>query len=256
LIDDAHLLSEQDIEFLRKLNASPIATQIVASIDSGAQVTIHEKDDLKIKLSELSFNEMKDFLKNRIESVGGTGTEPFNDHILHSLYSKGKKNSLLILKIAYDQAVKIALREIADKKKGIMPKRIKQKQEPEEEFDEVAEYNKLMAEERRKHDPNAWIMQAKIEKEKELVTKEKQKVEQPPKQEKNDYSIQVIEQQNTKPIEIMGNDDSDYEIKEVRRRKKPLKNIPKVRKKTRRKKSSKKRAHHNKKKKHKRRKKR
>lgn len=230
LIDDGDLLSEKDISFLEFLLSSGLPVQAIVTLDSDAKFSIQTKDVLKMKLSELSFKEMKQFLHRRIQSVGGDGVEPFNDHVLHSIYAKGKKNPLHILKIAYDQAVKLSLKHLADRKKGIVPKKVKkQMQEEQEEFDEIAEYNKLLAEERRKHDLNSMIMGTKIEKEEPRQQKKEKKKEvkaEDPKtsalpSEQHSYNIQVIEHESTRPIEIMGMDDEEYTIKEVKRSKNP-----------------------------------
>jgi len=267
LVDDSHLLSEKDVSFIQFLLSSNLPVQVIATLDSQGSLKVENKDVLKMKLSEISYKEMKDFIEKRIQSVGGNGVEPFNEHIIHSIYSKSKKNPLSALKICYDQAVKLALKHRSDIKKGIIPK--KERAQPEEEFDEIAEYNKLLAQDRKKHDVNTMVMGASIEEKKEEKSTIKSEIKKTSKESStvsgssatkniqkssqvdNSYSIQVMEHDSTQPIEIIGHDSKNYSIKEVRKsssksvkKKVNKKAVPtKKQSKTRRKKSTKHRSH-------------
>jgi len=238
LIDDANLLSERDARFVQGLMDSQLPTQVILTLETGEKSPIEAKDVLKMKLGDLSFRDAKIFIGKRIESVGGNEVHPFNDHMLQNIYSKAKKNPLNMLKICYDQAVKLSLKHLSNRKKGIIPKA-----EKPPEFDELAEYQKLLAEEKRKHDPNSLILHANVEKEikkeRERMRLEEKKAEIPGTS-SPEYRIKVISRDSATPIEIIGGEDSKYVIQEVNadqtRKKQAIKKSS--RKKTRRKKST------------------
>jgi len=175
LIDNAHMLSEPDVNFVSEMLESNLLCQVVATFDKGEKNLFKVKDSLKMNLGQLSYKEVENMIRVRIASVGGGGIDPFNEHMLHGIYNKGNKNPLHILKIAYDQAVKLSLKHISDRKKGILPKK-----EKIEVFNEADEYRKLLEEERRKaKDPNELIMEASF---KEPKLEQKQNKETPPEQ--------------------------------------------------------------------------
>ena len=242
LIDDAHLLTDDDNKFVSDLLASELPVQVITTIESDGKSSIDGKDALKMHLSQMSFDEMKDMIKRRIESVGGKSwgnnpTYPFNDHIMHSIYSKADKNPLETIKICYDQAVKLSLKHLADRKKGILPRA----ERPEvftEKFDEQAEYRKLVEEERKKHDPNAFLMDKDVEEE---LKQEKKKVDKAPQEEEEEenefiapaakqktpsspppraesaqsYQIQVHEHDLAVP-KVVEREPAPYEVKEAK----------------------------------------
>lgn len=143
LIDDIDLLTEQDHEFIVDLYAHDFAVQVIAA---GTKKNVEEsklhgfkKDELKITLHDMSFEDAKEMIKKRIHYVGGHGLEPFNEHQLKSIYNSADKNPHKIVKKCLDQAIKRALKRMMDnekkweKEKWVPPSVRKQREKQKEE---------------------------------------------------------------------------------------------------------------------------
>jgi len=95
LIDEAHEAEIDVLEWLRVLSDHVDNMSLVISALPSFEE--HLKDNLetlrkrivsRIEVLSLTKEEMKDMIRKRIESVGGSGTEPFDEAVIDVLYEK------------------------------------------------------------------------------------------------------------------------------------------------------------------------
>lgn len=113
LIDNAHNLTDKNIELLKSLREEGLRFQIVVTSSphdyEKSRLPELEHDELKITLGRPNFEESVEMVKKRIENFGGKGITPFTVGILRELYDKADKNPRQFLHLCRDEAIKILL---------------------------------------------------------------------------------------------------------------------------------------------------
>jgi hypothetical protein len=110
IIDDANLLSKEDIETLEQLKQVP-KVQIILAGKSFDKMNLKsfEKDNLGIDIKKMDFPSGRDMLKRRIESVGGSDIWPFSDKIIKDIFGLGDYNPKKILTLCQERAKELAI---------------------------------------------------------------------------------------------------------------------------------------------------
>ncbi|RMF54326.1 hypothetical protein D6745_05685 [Candidatus Woesearchaeota archaeon] len=123
LIDDIQPISDVNIEGIKRLRELGVDCKIIASgsaqLVKNSNISRLGKDQLKIVLKGMSYDEIREMIRKRIQYVGGTDIYPFSDKNLKEIYEKGERNPRRILSLCYDKAVRLSL----DKEKLPAPKR-------------------------------------------------------------------------------------------------------------------------------------
>lgn len=121
LIDNAHNLTDKNLEFIKSLRKEGLKLQvIVASTPKDYEKSRLREighDELGITLRRLTFDESKDMISRRVTAFGGKGIYPFSEENLKKIYEKADKNPREFLKLCRDAAIKILIhkREQLDK---------------------------------------------------------------------------------------------------------------------------------------------
>jgi len=221
MIDDVELLTEEDFELIVDLFKRDITLQVVAagtkdSIEN-CKLKGFKKDDLRIFLQDMSFEDAKRMVEKRISFVGGKGIDPFNEHQLKAIYASADKNPKMIIKKCLDQSIKRALKRMTDsekawdKEKWVAPsKRNKPKKEEPIDLNEQIKTIEMP-------------IKKKEESFEPIFVQEKS-------EEKVDYVIKVKENAPTDIIELgtRKRESKGYQIREVGE--KPEKKVRKIRK--------------------------
>jgi len=207
LIDDADKLSAQDVHFLEQLSLETL--HFVIASDKGfneKHSMIFKKDSLNIQLKALAFQDLRNLIKTRIESVGGKGIFPFSENELEQLYTKSQKNTKKLLRLCYDHAVKKSLKVMQHRKAGKpVSQKLVQETTTQTASDIEGELRILAG----------------------MPVKAKEK-----KQEVKDYSMRIIDHPVASPIEIDLTSDNGEVIEIVKKegpRKAPIKRREKTR---------------------------
>ena len=188
LLDDVKYLSKNDINLIEKLINSNLNLQIIPS-GTGEEIkktglTTTFKDELKVELKHLSYENSKELIKKRITFFGGSEIIPFEDKSLRDIYNESATPREL-LKNCYDFSVKKALKKLREEQREPIEIKPEPKQVERNTKGEKEEPPKIKSENESK-------------KEYEVKTLQKDKKE---------YIINVVEQK----------DNPNYKIKKVKR---------------------------------------
>jgi type II secretory pathway predicted ATPase ExeA len=141
LIDNAHNLTDRNLEIIKGLHEEGLKIQIIVSTTQAdfekSRLGELGSDELNISLRRLTFEESKELIRKRIEASGGSGTEPFTEEILKSIYERADKNPRQFLHLCRDEAIRILIhkRELGKNLMGKSPQepKVKQKKKLEKE---------------------------------------------------------------------------------------------------------------------------
>ncbi|MBU1198266.1 MAG: ATP-binding protein [Nanoarchaeota archaeon] len=137
LIDNAHHITDKNLELIKNLRKEGLKLQIIVSSTQKeyekSRLREIGSDELSITLRRLTFDEAKEMLQKRIEAFGGKGIYPFTEDSIKKMHDKADKNPREFLKLCRDEAIKILIhkREILEqnavvaKESGIMHKEAK-----------------------------------------------------------------------------------------------------------------------------------
>lgn len=111
LIDDIHELSKEYLNLLKDIYNSNKNIKIIASIDSKKEKKLNflDEDNLNLKLKQMKFEEIREMIKKRIESVGGIDIEPFNNVRLKMIIKKSSNNPRSIISLCSKKSVELSL---------------------------------------------------------------------------------------------------------------------------------------------------
>ncbi len=150
IIDDVKDVSDVASVLLKKLFTSGLPVQLIISGTEAeikkselSQLTAREK--LHIILRDMDFEEAKKMIMKRVESVGGSGIQPFTEPKLEKLFSKAKKNPGKFLQLCYSEAAETAVESWQNEQEKL---REKQEQLKAEQIAILKEQRKLEAEEK------------------------------------------------------------------------------------------------------------
>ncbi len=115
IVDDFNSLDEKLIVMLKILLESDINIQVAIASDEEVG-KISKKEQIRLQLEGLSFDECKEMLARRISYAEGNGVIPFNDEIINNLYKKCKNGPLEFLELCREKAVNLALDNLNKKK--------------------------------------------------------------------------------------------------------------------------------------------
>lgn len=121
IIDNAHHLTETNLELIKNLRKEGLKLQVIvaSSPKDYEKSRLRElgQDELGITLRRLTFEEAKEMITKRIEAFGGNGTYPFKEDDLKRMHEKADKNPREFLKLCRDEAIKILIhkRELLEK---------------------------------------------------------------------------------------------------------------------------------------------
>lgn len=138
LIDNAHNLTDKNIELLKEMREDGLRFQVIVTSSphdyEKSRLTELEHDELKINLGRPGFDESVEMIKRRIENFGGKGIYPFTVEILRELYDKADKNPRQFLHLCRDQAIKLLLhKKEAEERNVIRPGAPIARREPQRE---------------------------------------------------------------------------------------------------------------------------
>ncbi len=126
LIDNAHNLTDKNIELIKEMREEGLRFQVVVTSSphdyEKSRLTELEHDELKITLGRPNLEESIEMIRKRIENFGGNGIYPFNEDILRELYDKADKNPRQFLHLCRDQAIKLLLHKKEAEEKGMVLK--------------------------------------------------------------------------------------------------------------------------------------
>ena len=126
LLDNAHHLTEKNLELIKELKKEKLKLQVIITSTpkeyEKSRLGEIGQDELGITLRRLTFDEAKEMIKRRVEAFGGRGIYPFAENDLKNLYEKADKNPKEFLKLCRDQAIKILIhKKEALEKKAYQP---------------------------------------------------------------------------------------------------------------------------------------
>lgn len=137
LIDECHEANLEALEWFRTLTDQIENIQLVMAGLNSFEGYLNDKLETllsrvttKIELSTLTFKEVKELVKKRIERVGGKGYDPFTEDIIEDIYERTGGFPREVLKIC-DKLVTNAMKENLEKIDDLSP--INQKDKREEE---------------------------------------------------------------------------------------------------------------------------
>lgn len=113
LIDNAHFLTEKNLDLIKSLRKEGLKLQVLVT----STPTEYEKsrlgeighDELSITLRRPTFDESKEIIQRRAEAFGGKGLYPFSEEDLKLMYDKADKNPKEFIKLCRDEAIKILI---------------------------------------------------------------------------------------------------------------------------------------------------
>jgi type II secretory pathway predicted ATPase ExeA/ribosomal protein L29 len=123
LIDNAHNLTDKNLELIKSLREEGLHLQIIITSTpqdyEKSRLTELEHDELKINLGRLTFEESVDMIRKRVIAFGGKGISPFTEENLKELYEKADKNPRQFLHLCRDEAIKILIhkKDVIDKQR-------------------------------------------------------------------------------------------------------------------------------------------
>ena len=95
IVDECHESSREFLEWLRVMTDQVDSiTIVVAGLPKTEQMlrqaveTFYQRISMNIALKTLTFEQVRDLIKKRIEDAGGSGMGPFNDSIVQSIYER------------------------------------------------------------------------------------------------------------------------------------------------------------------------
>ncbi|MBN1793222.1 ATP-binding protein [Candidatus Woesearchaeota archaeon] len=110
LVDNAHHLTDRNIELLKTLREDGLRLQIIVASNHGdyekSRLAELGHDELNINLRRLTLEECKALIRRRVEAFGGKGVEPLNDEIITALYEKAEKNTRQFIFLCRDEAIR------------------------------------------------------------------------------------------------------------------------------------------------------
>lgn|GEM_PF-1276907 len=121
LIDNAHHLTEKNLELIKSMRREGFKLQIIITSNpkdyERSRLGEIGQDELNITLRRLTFDETKEMLAKRIEAFGGRGLYPFSEEDITTMYDKADKNPKEFLKLCRDEAIRILIhrREVLEK---------------------------------------------------------------------------------------------------------------------------------------------
>jgi len=122
IIDNAHHLTDKNLEFIKSLKKEGLKLQVIVSSTpkeyEKSRLREIGQDELGMTLRRLTFDESKEMIQRRVDAFGGKGIYPFSEEELKKLYEKADKNPKELLKLCRDAAIKILIhkREQLEKK--------------------------------------------------------------------------------------------------------------------------------------------
>jgi type II secretory pathway predicted ATPase ExeA len=115
LIDNAHNLTDRNMELIKTMREEGLRVQVIVSTTQNdfekSRLPEFGNDELNLTLRRLTFEESKEMLRKRIEVCGGRGFEPFTDDELRVLFEKADKNPRQFIHLCRDEAIKILLQK-------------------------------------------------------------------------------------------------------------------------------------------------
>jgi type II secretory pathway predicted ATPase ExeA len=115
LIDNAHNLTDKNIELLKGLREEGLRLQVIAaSVQADyekSRLMELGSDELSINLRRLNFEESKEMIARRVMAFGGVGFEPFSEDTLSFLYEKADKNPRQFIHFCRDEAIKLMIQK-------------------------------------------------------------------------------------------------------------------------------------------------
>jgi len=113
IIDNAHHLTEKNLELIKSLRKEGLKLQIVVASSpkeyEKSRLGEIGQDELSITLRRLNYEETKEMIIRRIQAFGGKGTYPFQEEDLKSIYEKADKNPKEVLRLCRDEAIKMLI---------------------------------------------------------------------------------------------------------------------------------------------------
>ena len=110
LIDNATSLTSAEETFLEKLLETTALQILLADTFERLKKLALAKKAVTIELAPLVREAIVELLRVRIESVGGKGTAPFNDHHIEELRQDAKSNPRELLRRARERAIELAVK--------------------------------------------------------------------------------------------------------------------------------------------------
>jgi len=122
LVDNAHHLTDKNLELVKSLRKEGLKLQVIVTSTpkeyEKSRLPEIGQDELGITLRRLTFDEVKEMIKRRVEAFGGKGIHPFSQDELKKMYDKADKNPRKFLRLSRDEAIKILIhkREVLERK--------------------------------------------------------------------------------------------------------------------------------------------
>ena len=111
LIDEPQNLTEKSLVILEALQKTSLKLQIIGAgqKEDLKKSGIKGKDSLKFELGGVNADEAAQILVKRIESVGGSGTYPFDHQSIKLIRDHAKGNPLKMLELAKEKAIQLSI---------------------------------------------------------------------------------------------------------------------------------------------------
>ena len=184
ILDNAHHLTEKNLELIKSLKKDGLKLQVVVTSTpkeyEKSRLREIGNDEINITLRRLTFDEAKEMLSRRINAFGGRGIHPFTVEELKKIYDKADKNPREFLKLCRDAAIKLLIhkREMLEKKaNGPEPANHAHHKPEAKPLKSSHEEHKVHKHEHHKHEHHGEIMDVKVRKATPKEAKEEKKDE-------------------------------------------------------------------------------
>jgi len=113
LIDNAHNLTDRNMELIKALREDGLRIQVVIATTQAdyekSRLPEFGSDELNIALRRLTLDESIEMIQKRISAVGGSGVNPFQRENLSRIYDRADKNPRQFLHLCRDEAIRILI---------------------------------------------------------------------------------------------------------------------------------------------------
>lgn len=109
IIDNAGSLEKSALDMLQDITVKT-PTHIILADTEASLKALEVKAQMHLKLPTYRDDQLAELVQRRIESAGGSGTHPFDDTELHTLFKKSERNPAKLLALARERAIELSLK--------------------------------------------------------------------------------------------------------------------------------------------------